>query len=142
MLGKKQKTTKKSEHSHIICHLKGLSLLIIFYWKTMIWKWSRKEIFDISLTLWYEKIWSKEPLHCIYDFIIIHRSSLRTVETKPVSFYMLHNLLYEKNSGRCKETFESTCKKHFFYGILRKHAQKNAMLTPVLYHIALYFRFM
>ena len=109
--------------------MKGLSLLIIFYWKTMIWKWSKKEIFDISLTLWYEKIWSKEPLHCIYDFIIIHRSSLRTVETKPVSFYMLHNLLYEKNSGRCKETFESTCKKHFFYGILSKHAQKKYIIS-------------
>ena len=25
----------------------------------------------------------------MYDFIIIHRSSLRTVEMKPVSFYMI-----------------------------------------------------
>ena len=28
----------------------------------------------------------KEPLHCIYNFIIIHRSLLRPIKTKPVSF--------------------------------------------------------
>ena len=31
----------------IIYHSRGLSLLIIFCWKTMIWKSQRKEIFDI-----------------------------------------------------------------------------------------------
>ena len=36
----------------------------------------------------------------MYDFIIIHRSSLRTVESKPVSFYMIHNLSHETKKGR------------------------------------------
>ena len=35
------------EYSHIIYHLKVLSLLIIFSLKTMIWQSCRKEIFDI-----------------------------------------------------------------------------------------------
>ena len=54
----------------------------------------KKKYMTFCLTLWYEKIWSKEPLQCTYD-IIIHRSLLRALETKPVSFYMINNLIYE-----------------------------------------------
>ena len=34
-------------------------------------------------------------LHYKHNFIIISRNLLRTVETKPVSFYKIGNLLYE-----------------------------------------------
>ena len=51
-----------SKHSHIIYHLQGLSMLIIFCEKTIIWKFPRKKIFVIFLTLWYGKIWRN---HCI-----------------------------------------------------------------------------
>ena len=49
-------------------------------------------------------------LHCIYDFIIIHRSLLRTVETKPVSFYKIRNLLYEAKVIGVTKLFKSSVK--------------------------------
>ena len=36
-----------SKHTHVIYHLKGLSMMIVSYWKTMIWKSHRKKIFHI-----------------------------------------------------------------------------------------------
>ena len=53
-----------SEHSHIIYHSNGLSLLIIFYYKTMIWKSRRKEIFHIFFTSVIRKK-CKASNHCI-----------------------------------------------------------------------------
>ena len=53
-------------------------------------------------------------MHCIYDFIIIHRSLLRTVETKPVSFYMIHNLSYETKVGRVTKLLKAHVKNKFF----------------------------
>ena len=52
-----------------ICHLKGPSLLITFYWKTMIWKSHRKEIFDIFFNL-KSGAGSQEPLYCICNNVL------------------------------------------------------------------------
>ena len=60
----------------------------------MIGKSPRKEIFDIFFNSVIE-VRKQEPMHCIYNFIIIHRSSLRTVEAKLNSFYRTRNLLHE-----------------------------------------------
>ena len=54
----------------------------------MIWKSHKEEIFD-------EKIWSKEPTALEFA---------ETVETKPVPFYIILNLLHEiKVTGPCKD---------------------------------------
>ena len=50
----------------------------------------------------------------MYDFIIIHRISLRTVETKPVSFYMIHNLSYETKVGRVTKLLKAHVKNIVF----------------------------
>ena len=89
----------------------------------------KKKYLTFCLTLWYEKIWSKEPLQCMYDFRIIHRSSLRTVEMKPVSFYMIHNLSYETKVGRVTKLLKAHVKNIFFYGILSKHAQTQYIIS-------------
>ena len=60
-------------------------------------------------------------MQCTYDFIIIHRSSLRALETKPVSFYIILNLSYETKVGGVTKFLKAHVKKiNFFFGILRK----------------------
>ena len=86
--------------------------------------WKKYLIF--SLILWYEKIWSKEPLHNIAynDFIIIQRSLLRTVETKPVSLYKTSNLLYETKVIGVTKLFKSYVKtKGFSMGYCKHEAE-------------------
>ena len=75
---------------------------VFHYWSFLTKRpWSEnhpeKKYLKFSLTFSYKKIEGRkqEPLHCIYNFIIIHRSSLRTVEAKLNSFYQTRNHLYE-----------------------------------------------
>ena len=56
----------------------------------------------------------KEPLQCTYDFIIIHRSLLRALETNPVSFYMVHNLSYETKKRRVTKLLKAHAKNIIF----------------------------
>ena len=61
-------------------------------------------------------------MQCTYDFIIIHRSSLRALETKPVSFYIILNLSYETKVGGVTKFLKAHVKTiNFFFGILRKY---------------------
>ena len=48
-----------------------------------------------NIAIFFNSVIQKKSLRYIYKFIIIHRSSTRKAEKKPVSFYMIHNLLYE-----------------------------------------------
>ena len=58
-------------------------------------------------------------LHCIYNFIIIHKSLRRTVEMKPVSFYKIRNLLYETKVIGVTKLFKSYVKtERFSMGLL------------------------
>ena len=92
-----------------------------------------KKYLTFCLTLWYKKIWSKEPLQCMYDFRIIHRSSLRTVEMKPVSFYMIHNLSYETKLGRVTKLLKAHVKNIiFFMGYsVNMHRQNISLVTKL-----------
>ena len=60
----------------------------------------------------------------MYDFII-HRSSLRTVESKPVLFYMIHNLSHETKKGRVTKLLKAHVKNIIFsmgYSVnMRRH---------------------
>ena len=129
-------------HNWYVGRKKNQNLIILYnFWKVFYcWlffverRWSenhpKKKYLSFCLALRYEKIWSKEPLQCTYDFIITHRSSLRALETKPVSFYMIHNLSYEtKVAGVTKFLKVHVKKKNFFYGILMKHAQKKYIIS-------------
>ena len=122
--------------------IKNLNRVILYnIWKVFhCWlffverQWSenypKKKYLTFCWTLRYEKIWSKEPLQCMYDFIKIHRSSLRALETKPVSFYMILNLSYETKVGGVAEFLKAHVKNYnFFYGILCKHAEKKYIIS-------------
>ena len=66
----------------------------------------------------------------MYGFIIIHTSLLRSVETRSISFYMIHNLSYETNVAGVTKFLKAHVKKYnFFYGILMKHAQKKYTIS-------------
>ena len=93
----------------------------------------KKKYLTFCLTLWYKKIWSKEPLQCMYDFRIIHRSSLRTVEMKPVSFYMIHNLSYETKLGRVTKLLKAHVKNIFFFMgySVNMHRQNISLVTKL-----------
>ena len=54
---------------------------------------------------------------------------MRSIETKPDSFYMIHNLSYEtKVAGVTKFLKAHIEKDNFFYGIFRKHVQKKYII--------------
>ena len=69
----------------------------------------------------------------MYDFRIIHRSSLRTVEMKPVSFYMIHNLSYETKLGRVTKLLKAHVKKFFFFMgySVNMHRQNISLVTKL-----------
>ena len=117
----------------------NLNIVILYnIWKVF-YCWSffieRPGYLTFCLTLWYEKIWSKEPLQWMYDFIIIHRSSLRTVESKPVSFYMIHNLSHETKKGRVTKLLKAHVKNIIFsmgYSVnMRRH--NISLVTKLAY---------
>ena len=58
----------------------------------------------------YKKILEQRITACIYNFIIIHRSSLRTFEAKAVSFYMIHNVLHETKVAGIGKLFKARVK--------------------------------
>ena len=70
-----------------------------------------------------------EPLHCIYKFVIIHRSSLRTVETKPVSFHIIHDLLYETKMIGVTKLLKSHVKTKSFSMGYYKYNQKKYIIS-------------
>ena len=76
-----------AEHSHIIYQSKALSLMIIFYWKTMTWKSFRKEIFLFSFALWWKKNlkqWGTETYFFI--FICLYNRNLVSLRVVSSSF--------------------------------------------------------
>lgn len=56
-----------SKHSYIIYHFESLSLLTIFYYETLIWKSVEKKCLTFSWDLWWEKIYSTEPLKSFFS---------------------------------------------------------------------------
>ena len=76
----------------------------------------KEKYLTFSLTLWNEKICSKEPLYW---------SSLRTVETKPISFYMIYNVLYETNVTGLTKLLKAHVKIRSFSMVYCKREQKK-----------------
>ena len=123
---------------------KNLNLVILYnIWKVFhCWlffverPWSenhpKKKYLWFCLALRYEKIWSKEPLQCTYDFITIHRSSLRALETKPVSIYMIHNLSYETTVAGVTKFLKALVKKTFSMGFSWNMRRKIISLVTKL----------
>ena len=68
-------------------------------------------------------------LHCIYNFIIIHRSFLRTVERKPVSFYKIPKLLSETKVIGVTKLFKLCVKTNSFSMGYCKHEQKKYIIS-------------
>ena len=89
-----------------------------------------KEILDIFFNFMIRKNLKQgtTALHCIYDFKIIHRSLLRTIETKPVSFYKIANLLYETKAIGVTKLFKSYVKTKIFSMGYCKHEQKKYII--------------
>ena len=68
-------------------------------------------------------------LHCIYNFVIIHRSLLKTIEIKPVSLYKTRNLLYETKVIGVIKLFKSYVKTKSFSMGHCKHEQKKYIIS-------------
>ena len=67
--------------------------------------------------------------HCIYNFIIVHKSLLRSVETKPVSFYKIRNLLYETKMTGVTKLCKSYVKTKSISMGYRKHEQNKYLIS-------------
>ena len=69
----------------------------------------------------------------MYDFIIIHRSSLRALETMPVSFYMVLNLSFETKVGGVTKFLQAQVKNIIFsMGYSVNMPRKNILLVTKL----------
>ena len=106
----------------------------------------KEKYLKFCLTLRKEKISSKEPLYW---------GSLRTFETKPISFYMIYNVLYETNMIGLTKLLKAHVKirKSFSMGYCKREQRKfvsyktsvgwvcNTMLMPVWYYCILFMEF-
>ena len=93
-----------------------------------------KEIFDIFFNFVKQKHLKQgtNALHCKYKFTIIHRSLLRTVETKPVSFHKIGNLLYETKLIGVTKLFKSYVKTKSFLWLTVNMSRRNILLATKL----------
>ena len=115
---------KNLEHSHIIYHSKGLSLFIICYQKTNIWKTRKKGKFDIFFSFVIQKNLTQGTTGLKFAEDIWNK-----VYIKPVSFCMKY-VLYQRKVNSVIKLFKAPVKiRNFSIGYCKYDQKKYYQLT-------------